>query len=43
MKNKDKVILDGRQKYQNYSDKINNKNNEFKKIITEYKSKQEDL
>ena len=41
MKNKDKVISDGNQKYQDYMDKINNKNNELKKIIAEYKSKQE--
>ena len=43
MKNKDKVISDGNQKYQDHMDKINNNNNELKKIIAEYKSKQENV
>ena len=43
MKNKDKIIPDGNKKYQEYLDKIFEKNNSIKKNISEYKEKQKSV
>ena len=43
MKNKDKVISDGEQKYKEYLNKIEEKNNELIKNVSLYKLKQENV
>ena len=43
LKNKDKVIPDGNKKYQEYLDKIFEKNNSIKKSVIEYKEKQKSV
>ena len=43
MKNKDKVISDGEEKYKEYLNKIQEKNNELNKNVSLYKLKQENV
>ena len=43
LKNKDKIIPDGNKKYQEFLNKIQEKNNLIKKNISEYKEKQKDV